>query len=193
MISFLRGTLQRVAQGEVIVEVGGVGLRLRVPTSVLEQAPEVGQMIFLHTRLVVREDALALYGFASQEERQLFDMLGQVNGVGPRLALAVLSNLSTELLRAAVANGQVDILTRVPGVGRKTAEKIIFHLKDRLAAAPVTTLTPPSESDAEVLQALTALGYGLTEAHAALQSIPSDTSQDVEERVRMALKYFARP
>lgn len=193
MISSLRGVIQRVGQGELVIEVGGVGFRLSVPISVLEQAPGVGQTHFLHTRLIVREDSLALYGFESQEQRQLFDLLLQVNGVGPRLALAVLSHLSPELLRAGVANGQVDILTRVPGIGRKTAEKIIFHLKDRLVAEPSALGRVPAGADTEVLQALTALGYSLVEAQSALQSIPSDAPQDIEERVRLALQHFARP
>ena len=193
MISSLRGVVQRVGQGEIVLDVGGVGFRLSVPVSVLEQAPEVGQTHFLHTRLIVREESLALYGFESQEQRQLFDLLLQVNGVGPRLALAVLSHLSPELLRASVAHGQADILTRVPGIGRKTAEKIIFHLKDRVVAEPTAFGRTPAGGDTEVLQALTALGYNLVEAQSALQSIPTDAPQDVEERVRLALQHFARP
>jgi Holliday junction DNA helicase RuvA len=193
VISSLRGTVQRVGPGEIVVEVGGVGLSVAVPATVLEEAPEAGQSISLYTRLIVREDSLSLYGFGSSEQRQLFDMLLQVSGIGPRLAMAVLSHLSPELLRSAVGTGQADILTRVPGIGRKTAEKIIFHLKDRMAAAPLAPVPAPSAVDTEVLQVLTALGYSLVEAQAGVQSIPAGTTQDVEERVRMALKYFSRP
>lgn len=193
MISSLRGTVQRVGPGEIVVEVGGVGFSVAVPATVLEESPEAGQSISLYTRLIVRQDSLSLYGFGSSEQRQLFDMLLQVNGVGPRLAMAVLSHLSPELLRSAVGTGQADILTRVPGIGRKTAEKIIFHLKDRMLVAPLAQVPAPSAVDTEVLQVLTALGYSLVEAQAGVQSIPVGTAQDVEERVRMALKYFSRP
>jgi Holliday junction DNA helicase RuvA len=193
VISSLRGTVQRVGPGSIVVEVGGVGFSVAVPATVLEDSPEAGQSIFLYTRLIVRADSLSLYGFGSPEQRQLFDMLLQVNGVGPRLAMAVLSHLSPELLRSAVGTGQADILTRVPGIGRKTAEKIIFHLKDRMVVAPLAEVPAPSAVDTEVLQVLTALGYSLVEAQAGVQSIPVGTAQDVEERVRMALKYFSRP
>jgi Holliday junction DNA helicase RuvA len=193
VISSLRGTVQRVGPGNIVVEVGGVGFSVAVPATVLEDSPEAGQSISLYTRLIVRADSLSLYGFGSPEQRQLFDMLLQVNGVGPRLAMAVLSHLSPELLRSAVGTGQADILTRVPGIGRKTAEKIIFHLKDRMVVAPLAEVPAPSAVDTEVLQVLTALGYSLVEAQAGVQSIPVGTAQDVEERVRMALKYFSRP
>lgn len=192
MISSLRGVLQRLGPGEVVVEVGGFGIQVMVPTSVLDQLPDVGQMVFLHTRMVVREDSIALYGFESQEQRRLFDLLLQVSGIGPRLAVAILSHLSPELLRASVSSGQAEPLTRVPGIGRKTAERIVFHLREKLEApeGPVPSL---SGLDTDVLQALTALGYGLGEAQAAVQSIPPDAPQDLEERVRLALRHFARP
>lgn len=193
MISSLRGVLQRAGQGEVVIEVGGVGYHVSVTTSVLEQLPEVGQSLFIYTRMIVREDSIALYGFESQEQRRLFDLLLQVSGLGPRLATAILSHLSPELLRAGVSNGQVDILTRVPGVGRKTAEKIIFHLRDRLEPTALPVAAAPSPLDTDVLQALTALGYSLVEAQAALASIPDEAPADVEERVRLALQHFVRP
>lgn len=192
MISTLRGTVQHAGAGELVIEVGGVGLAVAVPADVAAEAAP-GQPVFLYTRLIVREDSFSLCGFASLEQRGLFDLLLQVSGVGPRLAMAVLSHLSPELLRSAVASGQVEILTRVPGVGRKTAEKMVFHLKDKLEAPALARLAPPSSADTEVLQALTALGYTLVEAQAALQSIPAEAPKDSEERVRLALQYFARP
>jgi Holliday junction DNA helicase RuvA len=192
VISTLRGTVQHVGPAEMVVEVGGVGLTLAVPTEVAGAAAP-GQTVFLFTRMVVREDSISLYGFSSLEQREAFDLLLQVDRVGPRLALAVLSHLSAELLRSAVAGGQLEILTRVPGVGRKTAESIVFHLRDKLEGPAVIRLGAPSGADTEVLQALTALGYTLVEAQAALQSIPSDSPKDPEERVRLALQYFARP
>jgi Holliday junction DNA helicase RuvA len=192
VISTIRGTVQHAGPGDLVVEVGGVGFALAVPAEVAGQAAP-GDPIFLFTRMVVREDSLSLYGFSSLEQRGLFDLLLQVNGVGPKLALAVLSHLAADVLRSAVVGAQVDVLTRVPGVGRKTAEKIAFHLKDKLEAPGLGRLMPPSRADTDILQALTGLGYTLVEAQAALQSIPADAPEDPEERVRLALQYFARP
>jgi Holliday junction DNA helicase RuvA len=192
VIASLRGVLQQIGDGELILEVGGVGLRVAVPRLVLQEAPKVGQPMFLLTSLVVRESSLSLYGFSSAEQREIFELLLQVSGVGPRLALAVLSHLSPELLRSAVVNNQPDALATVPGIGRKTAEKIIFHLKDRLEV-PIIGVGVPSELDTEVLAVLTTLGYSLVEAQAALQSVPSDSPEDIETRVKLALTYFAKP
>jgi Holliday junction DNA helicase RuvA len=192
MIATVRGVVQHVGQTDLVVEVGGIGLHLMVPRSVLESDLAVGKPVFLHTYLVVREDALTLYGFQSPEQREVFEALLQVSGVGPKLAMAVLSNMSPDSLRAAVASGQADALDRVPGVGKKTAERIVFHLKDRFAAPEgVSPILLPADSD--VLAALTSLGYNLVEAQAAVQSIPADAPPEVEQRVRLALRYFARP
>jgi len=191
LIASLRGIVQHLGTGELVLEVGGVGLRLAVPASVLEAAPAIGQPLFLHTRLIVREEALSLYGFGSTEERELFDLLMQVNGIGPRLALAALSHLSPDGIRAAVAQDLPEVLSKVPGIGRKTAEKIIFHLKDRLAA-PSGPGVEGLEADSDVLGVLTTLGYNLVEAQAAVQAIPAGSPADVESRVRLALQYFTR-
>lgn len=193
MIASVRGTVERISPGEMVIDVGGIGLRIAVTAGVLQQAPQVGKPIFLHTAFIVREEAISLYGFPSLEERQLFDLLLHVSGIGPRLALSVLSNLSPELLRTAVAQAQPEILTRVPGIGRKTADKIVFELKDKLEAPALGGLQPPSGTDTEVLQALTSLGYTVVEAQTALQSIPAEAPDSVEERVRLALQHFTRP
>jgi Holliday junction DNA helicase RuvA len=192
MISTLRGVLQHRADGEVVVDVAGVGFTVHVPTSVWPELPALGQVVSLYTYLVVREDALALYGFATPEQREVFLLLLQVTGVGPKLALAVLSHLSPDTLRGAVGSGQAEALDRVPGVGRKTAERIIFHLKDRMGM-PAGGMLAPLAADTEVLGALTSLGYSLVEAQAALQTLPPDAPEDVEARLRAALTYFSRP
>lgn len=192
MIATIRGVVQHLGIGEAVVEVGGVGLRVSVPQAVLESGVTVGQVVFLHTYLVVREDALSLYGFESPEQREVFEALLQVSGVGPKLAMAVLSHMSPEGLRSAVAGGQAEALDRVPGVGKKTAERIVFHLKDRFAA-PAAGRPMLLPADTDVLAALTGLGYSLVEAQAAVQSLPPDGPEDVEARVRLALRYFARP
>lgn len=192
MISSVRGVVQAIGDEQLVLELGGVGLTLHVPHSVLEHSPGVGRTMFLHTYLAVREDALNLYGFSSQDQRELFTELIQVSGIGPRLALAVLSTLSLDSLRMAVGNNQPEALERVPGIGKKTAEKMVFQLKDRIAFAPPAA-GPPGELDDEVLSVLTALGYSMLEAQSAVRSLDSNGDESVEERVRQALRYFAKP
>lgn len=191
MIASVRGIVQHVGLHDLVLEVGGVGLSIAVPQAALEPAPVVGQAMYLYTRLVVREEALSLYGFSSVEQREVFDLLLQVSGVGPRLAVTILSHLAPDGLRAAVAADQPVVLTKVPGIGRKTAEKIIFHLKERLGA-PEARAGLALEADNDVVSALTALGYSLVEAQSAVQSIPSQAPAEVEARIRLALQYFSR-
>ncbi|MEJ2709329.1 MAG: Holliday junction ATP-dependent DNA helicase RuvA, partial [Anaerolineales bacterium] len=135
---------------------------------------------------------LTLYGFETREAREIYVLLLTVNGVGPRLALAILSVLSPDAIRRAVFHEQAEVFSRVPGIGKKTSQKILLHLQDKVTAdiglEPVSRV---SEVDTEVLDALTALGYSVVEAQAALQSIPRDTPQDVEARLRAALQYFS--
>ena len=195
MIASLRGTLlQFNPPDSLVLEVSGVGFKVSVPASVFDELDGVGRAAFLHTQLIVREDALSLYGFTHEDQRALFDLLLTVQGVGPKLALAVLSSLSPDVLRRAVAQEQPEIFNRVKGVGKKTAEKIVFTLKDKLAGeVSLAGITSVSDVDTEVLAALTALGYSIVEAQAALQSIPKGEGQTTEDRVRLALGYFATP
>jgi len=190
MIATLRGEISQIEETAIILEVGGVGLRVFVPAPVRTRA-KVGESAFLFTHLVVREDALTLYGFESQADRELYTILLGVDGVGPKVALSVLSTLSLDAIQRAVFAEESDILGRVPGVGKKTAQKMAIHLKDKLkptdALAGVAAMP---DYDSEVLAALTALGYSVVEAQAAIQSIPKDASKDVEERLRIALQYF---
>ena len=192
MITSVQGILQQISEEELVLEVGGVGLRIAIPMTVHRALPGIGNAYFLHTYLSVREDALNLYGFVSIEERALFELLLGVSGIGPRLALSVLSHLSAEMLKQAVANAQAEVLAQVPGIGRKTGEKIIFHLRDHFKAIEGEEITM-SEMDPDVLGILTSLGYSLVEAQAAVQSIPDDVADGVEERVRAALGYFSNP
>jgi Holliday junction DNA helicase RuvA len=191
VIVSLRGIVQRVGEGAITLEMGGVGVEVSAPRAVIERAPAVGEPMFLHTRMIVREDSISLVGFDTLEQREMFDLLLQVSGVGTRLALAILSQLSPDVLRGAVANNQPEALDKVPGIGRKSAEKIIFFLKDRLQA-PAAAVPVIHGSDSEVLAALTTLGYTLVEAQRAVQSIPEDAPEDVEARLRLALRHFAR-
>jgi len=191
MIDMLTGQVVALREGYVVMLVGGVGLRVYVPASVLNAVGGRGQLLTLYTHLVVREDAFALYGFAEQDERALFETLLTIPGVGPRLALSVISTLTISQLSQAVASQQPELLTRVPGIGKKLAQKLLFELKDKLAVDAATGLSTVSEIDTDVIAALTALGYSVVEAQAALQSIPRDAPPDIEERVRLALDYFA--
>jgi Holliday junction DNA helicase RuvA len=190
MIATLRGEIKQIEENAIIVETGGVGLRVFVPKTMREQA-KIGEAVFLFTHLVVREDAWTLYGFETQADRELFTTLLGVDGVGPRIALAVLSTLNLDTVQRAVFGDEPDLLSRVPGVGKKTAQKMVLYLHDRLKpVSGLEQIATMSDSDAEVLAALTALGYSVVEAQTAIQSIPKDASDDVEERLRLALQQF---
>ena len=190
MIATLRGEISQIEETALILEVGGVGLRVFVPAP-LRIRVKVGEAAFLFTHLVVREDALTLYGFESQADRDLFNLLLGVDGVGPKVALSVLSTMTLDAIQRAIFADEAELLSRVPGVGKKTAQKMALHLKDKLkptdALAKVAAM---SDKDSEVLAALTALGYSVIEAQSAIQSIPKGAPDDVEERLRVALQYF---
>ena len=191
MITTIRGNLSHVETGSLVIEVSGIGLLVHVPDPLSDQA-RTGQAIFLHTYLVVREDALALYGFDTQDQREYFKLLLAVSGIGPKLALTILSTLTPEAIRRAVFSEQAEIFSQVPGVGLKTAQKIAFSLEDKISREEgYEPLAAMSDADSEVLSALVTLGYSVVEAQAALQSIPKDTPQDVETRLRLALVYFS--
>ncbi len=190
MIASIQGQIAHQGEDFIVVVVGGIGLRVRIPRTVFDHIDGVGHNIYLHTHLIVREDALTLYGFVDEEERQVFTTLINISGVGPKLALAILSTLSLAQLRHSVSQGESELLTRVPGIGKKTAGKIAFELKDRLVAAGPSELVGLYDVNADVLDALIALGYSIVEAQAAIQSIPRDAPDDIETRVRIALGYF---
>jgi Holliday junction DNA helicase RuvA len=191
MIATISGNVTQVETGSLVVEVGGVGLLVYVPAPLSDLA-KPGQMVFMHTYLVVRQDALALYGFETQEGRDYFKLLLGVSGIGPRLAVTILSTLTPEAIRRAVFSEQPEIFSRVPGVGPKTAQKISFSLQDKISKEEgYEPLAAMSDADSEVLSALVALGYSVVEAQAALQSIPKDAPEDVESRLRLALVYFS--
>jgi holliday junction DNA helicase RuvA len=191
MIAILNGRILEKYPDSLIIGVGGVGLQVFVPSPLRDQA-HPGDEIYLHTYLVVRQDSLSLFGFESREERELFLLLLGVDGIGPKSALGVLSVLTPDSIRRAIFHEQPEVFTRVPGIGKKTAQKILLQLQDRIPALTgLEAAAPFSDADAEVLSALTALGYSVVEAQAALQSIPRDVPQDVEARLRAALSYFA--
>lgn len=191
MIASIEGKLRGIAKGSVVVEVGGIGLRVHVPDTFLGSCGPVGSSVSLRTHLHVREDELTLYGCATEDELALFELLLTVSGIGPRVALAVLSALSPDQIRQAIATEQASVLSSVPGIGAKTAEKIIFNLKDKVRApavapVPVQRIT---DVDSEVIAALTGLGYSVVEAQTALQNIDPEL-ETVEDRLRAALGYL---
>jgi len=193
MIASVTGRLEARGDNHLILSVGGVGLKVFVPIIHLDKWPRPGQEVTLHTYLHVRESELTLYGFPDSDERSLFEMLMSVSGIGPKLALALLSSLSADALRGAVAHGRTEVLSQVPGIGPKTARRLIFHLQDKIALRMAPAAVPMlTDIDAEVMGALTSLGYTLVEAQAALQSLPREEEMTLEERLHRALAYFGR-
>lgn len=189
MIASIQGTVAGTHKDHLIVTVGGIGYKVFAPFSTLERVD--GGEVFLHTLLIVREDALSLYGFATLTEREVFERLITVNGVGPKLALSVLSTLTIDSLRNAVLSDRAELLTRVPGIGKKTAQKIVIELKDKLGAGLDSAPTDLFDDvNSDVMDALVALGYSIVEAQTAIQSLPIDAPRNVEERVRLALQHF---
>ncbi len=190
MIATIRGEVTQLEDNGLIIEIGGVGLRVFVPRP-LRDRTKAGEAIFLFTHMVIREDDWKVYGFDSQSDRELFTTLLGVDGVGPRTALSVLSTLNLDTVRRAVFNDEPDLLSRVPGVGKKTAQKLVLYLHDRLKpVSGLEKISSMSDFDSEVLAALTALGYSVVEAQTAIQSIPTETPDDVEQRLRLALQQF---
>jgi Holliday junction DNA helicase RuvA len=190
MIATLRGEITQIEDNAIVVETGGIGLRIFVPLP-LRTRMQVGEATLLYTHLVVREDDWKLFGFETKTDRDLFVLLLGTDGVGPRTAMAVMSGVTLDVIQRAVFGDDPDLLGRVPGVGKKTAQKIVLYLHDRLK--PTDTLkavAAMSDADSEVLAALIALGYSVVEAQTAIQSIPKDAPDDVEERLRLALQQF---
>ena len=191
MIATIRGRVIDIETDRVVIEMGGIGVWVYIPDS-LRFGLKTGETVSFHTHLVVREDSLTLYGFSSAEERQYFVLLMGVSGVGPRLALTTLSNVNPPAIRRAVFSEQAAIFQRVPGVGAKTAQRILLHLQGRIEAADdLEGLGTLADTDSQVIEALTAMGYSIVEAQASVQMIRKDAPDDVEERIRLALQYFA--
>ena len=190
MIATLRGEIAQIEDNALVVEVGGVGLRVFAPAPLRDKL-KVGETALLYTHLIVRETDLSLYGFETTADRALFTTLLGVDGVGPKVALSVLSTLNLDTVQRAVHNDESDLFAPVPGVGKRTAQKILLYLHDRLKpTGALQAVAAMSDTDSEVLAALTTLGYSVVEGQTALQSLPKDAPDDVEQRLRMALQYF---
>ncbi len=192
MIGRLSGKLIEKQPPQIIVDVQGLGYELDVPMSTFYNLPGLGESITLFTHLVVREDAHLLYGFGSDDERRAFRQLLKISGVGPKLALSVLSGLSVADLAQTVAMQETGRLTKIPGVGKKTAERLVLELRDKLDRGPsvVAAVGTPKANSSDVLNALLALGYNDREAQWALKQTPNDLS--VSESIRAALKQLSK-
>ncbi len=188
MIAQLVGKVARVEAGLIVLDVGGVGFAVYVP---VDLALRVGDHIQLYTYLQVRETELTLYGFAELDEKQLFEMLLGVNGVGPKAALSLMGTLSPDTLRRAILNGQPEVLARAPGIGKKTGEAIVLHLKDKVRRTTGGEIQV-TEDDADIIAALTALGFSIVEAQRALQQLPRDEGLSLDEKIRQALTFLGR-
>lgn len=190
MIASLHGKLESLGGDWAVINVNGIGFKVYMPTSTLSTLSTIGKEVHLYTHLVMREDSATLYGFGAAEELELFQILLGVSGLGAKASLAILSAMSVDQASMAIATGSIDLLTTVPGIGKKTAERLILELKDKigagLIAAPATQL---AQENAEVIAALTSLGYSLSEASRAVATLPS-SDLTLEEKVKLALQYF---
>ncbi len=190
MIASLHGKLEAMGGDWAIVNVNGVGFQVFMPTSTLSELGATGREVRLHTSLVMREDSATLYGFGTAEELELFQILTGVSGLGPRLALAILSAMTVDQASMAIATGSTDLLTTIPGIGKRMAERLVVELKDKIGAglvsAPAARL---AQENADVIAALTSLGYSLAEASRAVTIIPS-SDLGLEEKIKLALQYF---
>ena len=194
MIASVRGIVQLVGADYVVLDVHGVGLQIAAPRPVLGQIGAVGDIATLYTHLYVREDALLLFGFESPAQRGLFEVLLGVSGIGPKVALAILSATTPDELQGAIAREDVGLLSRVPGIGKKTAARMVLELKGKFGTTSVpasATVAPGMMAlNIELMEILVSLGYSTTEAQAAINAIPANAPNDTEERLRYALQYF---
>lgn len=190
MITSIEGRVLSRLQDSVVIGLGGLGVRVFAPADLLATV-RPGDELFLHTYFLVREQELALYGFATEQDLALFQLLLGVSGIGPKSGLSILSAMPADALRLAIGQEQPGVLARIPGVGKKTAEKIVLELKDKVTAVEgiPSELAALSAADAEVIDALTGLGYSIVEAQRAVQMLPREI-KDVEERLRLALASF---
>src|SRR6266508_2694241 len=193
MIASIRCSLLFIGVDHAVVETGGVGFLIYAPRNVLGALGEIGSEVRLYTHLHIREDLLALYGFASTDQRHLFETLLTVSGIGPKVALSLLSSAPADELRVTIAGGDTTRLARVPGIGKKTAERLVLELRGKLdiKGLPAVGATPALMGvNTELAEMLVGLGFSAAEASAAIAALPADAPASIEERLRLALQYF---
>jgi len=193
MLVGLEGILESRGVDFAVLKVGSVSFEVHVSTSTLNRLGAVGDRVYLYTHLYVREDNLSVYGFASTEEQQLFKHLISVSGIGPKAALGLLSTFSPEQLASAIIGGNEGLISQVPGIGKKTAARIILELKGKLEKGWAEVVAPAlAQEDSDAVAALTGLGYSLREATQAVSSLPASEKMELEEKVRLALQQLAK-
>ncbi|MCK4843344.1 MAG: Holliday junction branch migration protein RuvA [Dehalococcoidia bacterium] len=192
MIATLEGILEYRGNDSIIINVGGIGFRVYVSGFTLGQLGAVEGKVILHTHLQLREDDVSLYGFASGEELALFRNLVSVSGIGPKVALGLLSALNPQQLVMAIASGNTDLICQAPGIGKKTADRLVIELRDKLEKEWKEVALPSAPESADVIAALTGLGYSLTEAARAVSRLSGSEELSVEEKIRMALQQMVR-
>ena len=189
MIASISGKVIQLTKESVIIDINGLGIEVFVPKTLLGET-EAGDLLYLYTYMLVREDNISLYGFSSLEEKQLFLQFLAVGGIGPKLSLSILSSLSIDNIRSAILSEKPDYFSRVPGIGKKTAQKIIIQMQGKLPEGDGLGIRSITDVDDAVVDALITLGYSVVEAQTALQAIPKETPDDVESKLRVALQYF---
>ena len=200
MISYIRGELVSIEEEKAIVDVNGVGFGIYMPAGSMSMLPTIGEEVKLHTYMNVREDAMQLFGFLTRDDLEVFKLIICVSGIGPKGGLCILSHLSPDELRFAVMAHDVKAISGAPGIGKKTAEKLIIELKDKLSIEDVLERTVEKEGNSvsnansqvqtEAVQALVALGYGNTESLKAVKKVGASEDMSVEEILKQALKYI---
>ncbi len=202
MIGFLKGTLEAVYADRILIDVNGIGFNVNMPLSQIEGLDGMGSYVKIYTYMSVREDAMQLFGFTTSDSLDLFRLLIQVNGIGPKGALALLSAMSTDDLRFAIMSGDTKTISKAPGIGSKTAQRLIIDLKDKVSVRDmldsysVNKISAPSEemssARAEAIEALTALGYSSTDAMRAVRESSADKDADTETIIKLAFKQLSR-
>ena len=202
MIGFLKGTIEAIYEDRISIDVNGIGFNVYMPASQREMLSPRGSDIKVYTYMAVREDAMQLYGFTTADSLELFKMLIQVNGIGPKGALALLSAMSTDDLKFAIMSGDAKTISKAPGIGAKTAQRLIIDLKDRVSVRDmldnysVTNLSPDttglSQARSEAIEALTALGYSSSDAMKAVRQCGAEADADTETIIKLAFKQLTR-
>lgn len=206
MISYIKGPLTAIEEDVIVVEAGGVGMGIHVPLSVLDRLPGIGREVTVYTYFQVREDAMSLYGFLNRQDRDMFRQLIGVNGVGPKAALGILSTMTPDNLRMAIVTGDAKAISRAPGIGPKTAQRLILDLKDKISMEEVLgNLALPCDGGAsaalgtasmgeaakEAVQALVALGYSNMEANKAVKQVEVTETMTAEDVLKASLRYLS--
>jgi len=191
MIASIKGEVVAKSDSDLIIQVGGIGVKVLAPKPTCLSS-QLGEFVNLSTALVVREDSLTLFGFENKEQRDFFNLLLSVSGVGPKTALSIISTLSVETIINSILSNHDDVFCQVPGIGRKSAQKIILFMRDKVEQIITKNqFAGVKDTNSEVMQALINLGYSVVESQSAIQSIPKDAPDDLDNMLRIALRYFS--